>query len=348
MRSSVTYLVRRIDGRFGSSRAREISADHVQGFLDNPEAQGLAASSVNHHRTVLSSIFSFAIKRKKYGENPVTVVAQKREPGGRDRFLTPEEFGRLVAGCSDDQELAAAIIVLATTTLRKDELLSRKGSEVHVEGATPFIRVPRTKTGEPTTVLLARAAAAALRRLASFGTAEYVFPSRPTARVPAPKRPYRWNIGEKFHQRAERVGLVNVRLHDLRHLGASILTERGIPESIISRLTGHRSRKLERYQHLSAQLKAQTVDVIAEELFGAAGFPTGAPTAQGCEEQDEDAEREGCNFLQPNELVARPAGFEPATLGLEGPMSDRLYQDSYILAPVQGPGMPESRRKSGV
>jgi len=30
--------------------------------------------------------------------------------------------------------------------------------------------------------------------------------------------------------------------------------------------------------------------------------------------------------------MVRPAGFEPATLGLEGPMSDRLFQDGYIRA----------------
>ena len=28
--------------------------------------------------------------------------------------------------------------------------------------------------------------------------------------------------------------------------------------------------------------------------------------------------------------LARPAGLEPATLGLEGPMSDRLYEDDYM------------------
>ena len=30
--------------------------------------------------------------------------------------------------------------------------------------------------------------------------------------------------------------------------------------------------------------------------------------------------------------MVRPAGLEPATLGLEGPMSDRLYQDGYCGA----------------
>ena len=42
--------------------------------------------------------------------------------------------------------------------------------------------------------------------------------------------------------------------------------------------------------------------------------------------------------------MARPAGLEPATLGLEGPMSDRLYQEGYIEAvdlPLAGPVEPQ-------
>ena len=40
----------------------------------------------------------------------------------------------------------------------------------------------------------------------------------------------------------------------------------GIPEAIIRKLTGHRSRELERYEHLSPGLKRQTVELIADEL----------------------------------------------------------------------------------
>ncbi len=41
--------------------------------------------------------------------------------------------------------------------------------------------------------------------------------------------------------------------------------EHGVPDGVVKKLTGHRSKELERYQHLSPQTKAQTVDIIAEE-----------------------------------------------------------------------------------
>jgi hypothetical protein len=49
-------------------------------------------------------------------------------------------------------------------------------------------------------------------------------------------------------------------------MATTILFLKGIPEAIIRKLTGHRSRELERYQHLSPLLKRQTVELIAKEL----------------------------------------------------------------------------------
>ena len=40
--------------------------------------------------------------------------------------------------------------------------------------------------------------------------------------------------------------------------------------------------------------------------------------------------------------MARPPGFKPGTLGLEGPMSDRLYQDGYIRTAVACSDVPHS------
>lgn len=37
----------------------------------------------------------------------------------------------------------------------------------------------------------------------------------------------------------------------LRHTGPSVLLMQGIPGDVVRKITGHRSRELERYQHLS-------------------------------------------------------------------------------------------------
>ena len=68
-----------------------------------------------------------------------------------------------------------------------------------------------------------------LKALPSHGRHEYLFPSRPTARCPEPQRPYRWDFGKQFRALAKATGIQNVRIHDLRHAGATILMTLGVP-----------------------------------------------------------------------------------------------------------------------
>ena len=62
----------------------------------------------------------------------------------------------------------------------------------------------------------------------------------------------------------------------------------GIAGDIVRKITGHRSRELEGYQHLSPLFRAQTVDLIAQVLLG--DTPTDTPAPE--EEQDD------CNFFK--------------------------------------------------
>lgn len=264
--SQWNYLIPRIKERFGKVKARRITSDIIQDFLDGLRG-ALSASSVNHHRTILNRIFNFAIERKQYDQNPVHAVPQYREPPGRDRFPTVAEFKKLMDACAEDIELKTAIIVWSMTTLRKNELLRRRWTEIHLDASVPYVSISITKNKDPKKVPLPRVAVDALRQLPSYSNKEHVFPSRPTARFPKPQKPYRWDLGKKFRAACKAAELENLHIHDLRHMGASILTEQGIAPEIIRKITGHRGRELDRYQHLSEKLKTQTVDLIAEVLF---------------------------------------------------------------------------------
>ena len=67
----------------------------------------------------------------------------------------------------------------------------------------------------------------------------------------------------------------------------------GIPGDVVRKITGHRSRELERYQHLSPTFRAQTVDLIAQVLF-APDTPTDTPAPDA-----EDAGDDGPETLIP-------------------------------------------------
>jgi len=142
------------------------------------------------------------------------------------------------------------------------------------------LQLIRTKTGHQRHVPLPGAVVEALKVLPSRATSEYVFPSKPTARCPEPERPHLWDCGKEFRALAKAANLKDIRIHDLRHAGATILMTLGVPDAIVRKLTGHRSRELERYQHLTPELRTMTVNLIATALFRAkrAKKESGAPT----------------------------------------------------------------------
>ena len=275
-RSRFDYHLPRVKERFGKSRARDVDADSIQAFLDDLAKQDYAASSINKYRTILCSTFNFAIRRGKYDKNPVIAVPQRQEPPGRDRFLTPEEFRKLIGECKADPVLHAFVWIASTTGARKGELLPRKWSEVELEGSAPHIYVPRSKNGRPKRLSLAEEAIKALRNLPSYQSDEYVFPAdRSNVRFTG-KQMHLWDIRNPFQAACGRAGIQELRIHDLRHMATTILFLQGVPEAIIRKLTGHRSRELERYEHLSADLKRQTVEMIADAL-GAKSTGTDTP-----------------------------------------------------------------------
>ena len=269
--SKFSYLLPRLE-RFKRLKARTITSDMIQSFLfELREEEELSATSANHYRTILNSTFNFAIARKKFDFNPVKAVHQFPEAPGRDRFTTSEELNRLLEVCQSegDLELRAFILIAATTGLRKGAILPRAYADLHLDGNVPYIYVGRTKNGDPIKLPLSQIVIDAVRELPSFGRSEYLFPAKPNIRYPDKdkfSKPYMWDIGKRFRRICGVAEVENLRIHDLRHYATTILFIKGIPDSIIAKMTGHRSRELKRYQHLSPLFKQQTVELIAQDL----------------------------------------------------------------------------------
>ena len=250
----------RIDKLFGAVKAADITPGDILAFLKQLEDEkGLSASSVNHHRTILNSIFSHAVRFERFNDNPATKVPQWKQPSGRSRLLEPHEFVKLLEACGNDIELASFIFVMALTAMRKGEFLPRRWDEIDLDGSIPHIQIPQTKNDEPKVVQLTQLAVKMLKQLPSYRNGDaYVFPARPNPKYPNPEdfqKPHMLDIGKRFRRARRRAGIENFRIHDLRHVGPSILLQKGISEEIVRRYTGHRGRMVRRYQHLSPRLQ---------------------------------------------------------------------------------------------
>ena len=87
----------------------------------------------------------------------------------------------------------------------------------------------------------------------------------------------------------------------------------GIPGDVVRKITGHRSRELERYQHLSPAFRAQTVDLIAQVLF-ATDTPTDTPAPDA-----EDAGDDGPETLFPEGRIGGVDGTRTRDLRRDRP-----------------------------
>jgi integrase len=265
------YLLFRLD-RFRPMKARNLSPELVQDFLGELlEVEKLSPSSANHYRTILNSAFNFAVRWKKYDDNPVAPIPQVPEREPRDRFVKVSELAALIEQCQkeDDLELQAFIILAACTGMRKGEIMPRKWSEVAVDDEFPFIYTAKTKNGRPKRLPLPGLVVYALRQLPSYGKHDYLFPAKPNVRfkdVEKFSKPHAWDLGKRFKRICTLAGVHDLRIHDLRHFATTMLFIEGVADAIIRKMTGHRSEELERYKHLSPAFKQQTVELIAGQL----------------------------------------------------------------------------------
>ena len=265
------YLLPRLE-RFRPLKARNLSPEKVQDFLDElMEVEKLSPSSANHYRTILNSAFNFAVRWKKYDDNPVIPIKQVPERDPRDRFVEVKELGALIEQCQkeNDLELQAFIVLAACTGMRKGEIMPRKWVEVAVDEDFPFIYVAKTKNGRPKRLPLPGLVVHALRQLPSYGRHEYLFPAKPNVKfkdVEKFSKPHAWDLGKRFRRICALAGVHNLRIHDLRHFATTMLFIEGVADAIIRKMTGHRSEELERYKHLSPAFKQQTVELIAGQL----------------------------------------------------------------------------------
>ena len=273
-----SYLLPRLD-KFRLIKARNLTPEMIQDFLDEL-LETLSPSSVNHYRTIINSAFNFAIRWKKYDDNPVIPIKQVPEREARDRFVEVAELARLIEQCQQekDLELQAFILLAACTGLRKGAILSRKWDEVRVDDEFPYIYMPKkdSKNKRQNRLPLPGLVIYALKQLPSFGVHEYLFPAKPNAKykdVEKFAKPHAWDLGKRFRRVCKLAKITDLRIHDLRHFATTMLFIEGVADAIIRKMTGHRSEELERYKHFSPTFKQQTVELIAGQLTRSLATP---------------------------------------------------------------------------
>ncbi len=225
-------------------------------------AREVARATVDKELAVLKALFNWSIARGLAVSNPVRRVKLFHDDNSRLRYLSREEYDRLIEAAKQVKTspyLVEKIVLAAHTGLRRGSLFNLRWEQI--DFANRVMRIPRTKSGRPLSVPLNATALSTLQALYENRepVSPYVFPHRsgPNAGEPV------MDIKNGFHAALELAEITDFTWHDLRHTFASWLMMRGASLRSVAELLGHASMKMTvRYAHLSPAFLSAEVSLL--------------------------------------------------------------------------------------
>ncbi|MFS2066782.1 tyrosine-type recombinase/integrase [Duganella sp. CT11-72] len=230
--------------KFGTMKLSEITVRDVQ-LHHAAMRDSHSAATANRHLALLSAIFRKGVEWGKIDRNPVSASKMFKESNGSQRFLKPDEIGRMYDAMATEvnQTAVAALKLLLLTGTRRQEALSALWSNVDLESGQWWL--PQTKSGRGRYVVLNEQAKQLLAAQPSLGTSPWGFPGRDG------DKPLH-NPRKAFTRILEAAGVDHVRIHDLRHSFASLAVGNGASLYEVQSLLGHSSPQMtQRYAHLA-------------------------------------------------------------------------------------------------
>ncbi len=235
-------MIKNLLAFFGDFCIKDITHSLVNQYKVTGEGK---KTSTNRELSLLRAAFNIAIKEWEWAkDNPVNKVKLWKESPGRVRYLTEEEFDKLLNECPD--YLKSIVTVARHTGLRKENILSLAWSQVDL--FRRLITIEHTKNNERLSIPLNETLMSLFVQLSKVRhiNSPYVFCKPDGSRY--------CFIQDEFRKTVKKVGITNFKFHDLRHCFASALVQKGVDLYQVQRLLGHKSNAMtQRYAHLSPE-----------------------------------------------------------------------------------------------
>lgn len=249
-RSTARHLAAAFDGM----AVEDITTAVLDRYCNARIESGASVGTLNKELSMLCAAIN-AHNRRHGSQLPNAARGMKhREPEGKLRWLTREEYRRLLDASSP--AIRDFVRLACNTGLRKGEILALTWSQVDFGRAIMTIEAAQSKSRKRRSVPLNREALAALKsRAAACDGSVYVF-CHGQHRIT--------DIKKGFGAACRRAGLSDVTPHTCRHTFASWLVTAGVPLYEVRDLLGHSTIKLtERYSHLAPENLRIAVEKIA-------------------------------------------------------------------------------------
>jgi integrase len=245
LKTSRDYVTRDVilSEPFGSRRADSITPQEIDQWLTKHCGTNATA---NRYRSYISLAYRLGMVNGKVTSNPAPLVRLRKEDNARLRYLTREEYGKLLDIIKrDNPDQVLAFVVSVYTGMRFGEQFSLTWNQVDLKRKK--IRLEKTKNGSRRDVPLNSITLDALRQQQAavpHTSSNIVFPR------PGPTSDCRW----WFEPALTEAKITDYTWHNNRHTFCSWLALAGVSIKDIQVLAGHKSIAMAaRYAHLSPE-----------------------------------------------------------------------------------------------
>ncbi len=267
---------RKLIRHLGQIKAMELSQRHVDEYrtrrFGEKTRKGTPPSPATLDREVelLKRFLNYAVACGRLTHNPIAKAKLLRKPNVRRTVVSEEAFQCLHAAA---EECFKPILAVAYETgMRKREVLDLRWEQLDLKEGVIRLLPQDTKAQDARVVYLAPRALEAVRRIPRRLGSAYVFVNPQTGEP--------WvDVRKQFLSACEAAGLSGVWFHDLRRSFVTNARRYGVPESVVMRMSGHKTRAVfERYNVVAeedlrdavqriegARLRQKTVKVSKEE-----------------------------------------------------------------------------------
>lgn len=220
------HLRRLLDG---STPLGEIDRSVVESYYQARMGEGAAKSTIHKESVVLRQALKVSADRGIYTGQPRVVVPTIRiDYQPRDRWLTREEYDKLLAVTPDHRRTFIMLGCLAGTNLGEAHALEWQ----HVNLEAGWMRIPGTKR------------ASRWRRVPIAGELAEHLESIPEKVGPVVVPHWRRNNQRDLGVLCARAGIERVTSNDLRRTFASWLKQRGVDSLTVAHLMGHTTTRM--------------------------------------------------------------------------------------------------------
>jgi len=239
-----------LKGLFKGKNLADIKPAMIEQFKQRRIKAGKAPATINRELSILSKVFTVAVRNEKAELNPCTNVERFALDNERVRYLTEDEEKRLFAAMGDNEQLKDIVSVALHTGMRRGEIFNLKWFDLDFERGVIHVRKTKTKLNRVVPMNARVRAVFDKQRRSS----EYVLTSEKTGgRLK--------DVKKAFDTARTEAKIPDFQLRDLRHSCATRLSDQGEELVTVAEILGHTDiRMTKRYSHAMQERKRSALE----------------------------------------------------------------------------------------